>query len=407
MPKKNYPYNNRKGYAYIYVDRKPVALKTLDGSRCKTGTPEALTAYHRFSIELQSNPNGYIPPTCKPDVTVRELAAAFLDHKKGRMDEPTFGVFTVIIVEFLAELYGDTPADRFTTTCLDTVRQAMKQSKRFNRSVLNRNTRRIISIFKFGGWKELCTESAWQRLTVIPPYKKGEPGTFEGTKRKPVADDVLIRTLPYLPPTLQSMVKVQRLVGARPSEICNLTVGAVNQSGEVWEILLTEHKTKAHVGERIIKLRPEAREIIAPYLIGKNPGDAVFSPRTTMEERNAEKRTKCKSKVTSSQAERDRQRAANPRSGIGKFYTAKTYYRAIQHAIKKANKVGESIPHWFPYMNRHATATADAMESILKLAMERLGHTDTKMTENYAQVKNVLENMLAMTQNNPFAKDAG
>ena len=36
--------------------------------------------------------------------------------------------------------------------------------------------------------------------------------------------------------------------------------------------------------------------------------------------------------------------------------------------------------------------------------MERLGHTDTKMTENYTQVKNILENMLALMQNNPFAQ---
>lgn len=36
--------------------------------------------------------------------------------------------------------------------------------------------------------------------------------------------------------------------------------------------------------------------------------------------------------------------------------------------------------------------------------MKRHEHTDTKMTENYAQMKNVLENMLALTQDNPFAQ---
>ena len=54
--------------------------------------------------------------------------------------------------------------------------------------------------------------------------------------------------------------------------------------------------------------------------------------------------------------------------------------------IAELNKKGaniEKILHWTPYQLRHTT-TADAMESILKLAMERLGHTDTKMTENYS-----------------------
>ena len=78
----------------------------------------------------------------------------------------------------------------------------------------------------------------------------------------------------------------------------------------------------------------------------------------------------------------------------------------VKYLIKRANKEGENLPEWFPYMIRHSTATADAMDSILKMAMARLGHTDTKMTENYAQVKSILENMLALTQDNPFANTA-
>jgi len=80
MPKKNYPYNDRKGYAYIYVNRKPVALKAPDGSRCKTGTPEAKAAYHRYHYELSRNPTGYIPPSGEQDVTVEELVAGFLNY---------------------------------------------------------------------------------------------------------------------------------------------------------------------------------------------------------------------------------------------------------------------------------------------------------------------------------------
>jgi integrase len=380
MSKKKLPYNDRKGYAYVYVNRKPTPLKAPDGSRYRSGTPEALAAYHRFCVELQSNSTEYIAQTGRSDVTVSELGAAFLEHLKERTHEINYITFRIIIDEFLLALYWDTPVDAFSTTCLDLVRSAMKESGRFNRNVLNRHTRRIISIFKWGVWKELCKESTWRKLTVIPPYKKGEPGTFEGTKRKPVPDDVLLRTLPYLPPTVQSMVKVQRLTGARPGEICKLTVGAVDLKEGT--ILLTEHKTKEHVGERIIALRPEAREILAPYLIGKKPDNAVFSPRQAMEERNAERKKNRKSKITPSQAERDRQREKNPQSKVGEFYDSKSYYRAIKHGIAKGNKNGANIPHWYPYMNRHATATADAMESILKMAMERLGHTDTKMTEN-------------------------
>ena len=170
------------------------------------------------------------------------------------------------------------------------------------------------------------------------------------------------------------------------------------------KILLTEHKTKAHVGERTIELRSEAREIIAPFLVGKQPENAVFSPQAALQERNAEKRAKRKTKITPSQAKRNRQRAENPKSRVGEFYDAKSYYRMVKYLIARANKAGENIPPWFPYQIRHSTATADAMDSILKLAQERLGHTTSKMTENYAQVKSILENILALTQDNPFAK---
>ena len=376
----------------------------------KIGTRETQAAYHRFCIALtldygQNNPDGCVAPIGEPDVTVSELAASFLVHLKGRTHEVEYITYRIIVDEFLLALYWDTPADKFTTTCLDLVRQAMKQSKRFNRDVLNRHTRRIISLFKWGVWKELCKESTWQRLTVIPPYKKGEPGTFEGRKRKPVPDDILIRTIKYAVPTEAAMIKVHRLTGARPGEICNLTVGAVDLQGG--KILLTEHKTKAHVGEREVDLRPEAREIIAPYLVGKKPNDAVFSPRQVMAERFAEKRANRNTKITPSQAERERQRAETPKSRVGESYNPKSYYRMVERLIARANKAGEGIPPWFPYMIRHATATADAMDSILKLAMERLGHTKSKMTENYAQVKGILENMLALTQDNPFTKADG
>jgi integrase len=389
-------------YAVVRQGNKTIYLKDPQGRNARHGTKEALNAYNCYCAELQSNPTGYIPPTGEADVSVRELALSFLDHLKERTDEISYITYRIIIDEFLLELYSGTPADEFSTTCLDLVRGAMKQSKRFNRDVLNRHTRRIISIFKWGVWKELCKESTWQKLTVIPPYKKGEPGTFEGRKRKPVSDDVLIRTIKYAVPTEAAMIKVHRLTGARPGEICNLTVGALYL--KEGKILLTEHKTKAHVGERTVDLRPEAREIIAPYLAGKKPEDAVFSPRQVMTERYAAKRAGRKTNLTPSQEERNRQKSEKPKSRVGEFYNPKSYYRMVERLIKRANKAGEKIPKWFPYMIRHATATADAMDSILKLAMERLGHTTPKMTENYAQVKSILENMLALTQDNPFAK---
>ena len=103
MPKKNYPYNDRNGYAYVYVNRKLVALKAPDGSRCKTGTPEAKAAYHRYHYELSRNPTGYIPPSGEQNTTVDELVAGFLNyHKKANYTH-----YRIAISNFLCPLYGD------------------------------------------------------------------------------------------------------------------------------------------------------------------------------------------------------------------------------------------------------------------------------------------------------------
>ena len=73
MTKKKLPYKDRNGYAYVYVDRKPVALKTPDGSRCKTGSKEALVAYHRFELGIADEPVTATPSE-ESDVTVEDLA---------------------------------------------------------------------------------------------------------------------------------------------------------------------------------------------------------------------------------------------------------------------------------------------------------------------------------------------
>ena len=79
MPKKKLPYYDRKGYAYIYVNRQPVSLKAPNGRRSKTGTPEALCAYHRFSLGIDNSPT----PN-EHNISVTELSAGYLTHLKTK-----------------------------------------------------------------------------------------------------------------------------------------------------------------------------------------------------------------------------------------------------------------------------------------------------------------------------------
>ena len=239
MPKKKHPYNDRKGFAYVYVNRKPVALKAPDGSRCKTGTPEALEAYHRFCLELQSSPTGHIGPTGEKNVTVKELAAAFLDHSQEAHKPINYGHYRIVLTDFLVPLYGEhVPVASFTPKSLKLVREAMIQSGRYCRKHINSYVGRIIGVFR-----------------------------------------------------------------------------------------------------------------------------------------------------------------------LGEFYSVPAYRRAIKYAIVQGNKAGIEIPHWFPYMLRHAAATAIEEADGLDAAQAQLGHTTADMTKRYSKAALKTREKLARNRRNPFEKD--
>ena len=101
MPKKKLPYYDRKGYVYIYVNRQPVSLKAPNGRRCKTGTPEALCAYHRFSLGIDNS-----PAPNEHNVTITELSAGYLTHLKTKQ-HVNYDTVKTVVDDFLLALYGD------------------------------------------------------------------------------------------------------------------------------------------------------------------------------------------------------------------------------------------------------------------------------------------------------------
>jgi integrase len=243
-------------------------------------------------------------------------------------------------MEFLLAFYGDTTlADSFTPRCLKLVRNALVQSRRFCRNVVNKYTRHVVKMFQWGVSEELVRETTWRALQSVPALRKGERGTFDNPPRQEVPDDVVERTLPFLPPVLRALIILLRMTGMRPSEGYRMTVGDIdmNRDSEFWYYTPKAHKTEDYVGAKTIPLGESAQNLIKPYLIGKKPGNAVFSPIQAMQERNAEKRANRKTKFSPSQKERDAKRAAKP-TRISEFYDDSSLRQAIRHAIKKANR---------------------------------------------------------------------
>ena len=399
MPKlSNRPpkYSKLKDYAVVYQNGKIQYLGQY-------GSPESKTAYARLVAESR---NPVIRPSKdEQSLSVAELAAAFLEHTRTTLETANYTHHRIVIADFLLKLYGtDTSADDFRPSCLKLVRQDMVESKRLCRSMVNDYTRRITRMFTWGVEEEYVNPNTALALKAVKALPSGYPGTFENEPREPVPDEVIRRTLPFMPSTLAALVKLQRLTGCRPSEIFKMRVGEIDTTTDpdLWMYRLPQHKTeKKTKRKKVIPLGKPEQEILAPFLIDKEPEAAVFSPRQAVEERNAEKRANRKSKMTPSQAAR----VSKPRQ-IAEFYNKDTYRQAVEYAINKGNKVlpeEEQIPYWTPYQIRHTAATAMELEENFEASMILLDHEKPTTTARYttqARLKKMKE--LARNRQNPF-----
>ena len=321
MPKNKPPKYARIGkYAAVYLDGKPNYLGLYN-------SPESKAAYARFEAEWWTKAQFTVEKRNTltfqssqeqrgTNATIHELAAAFLDHAKANVDPTTYSVFQTIVLDFLTKLYGnDTLVEDFKPSCLKLVRSEMIRSRRFCRNTLNRHIHRIVSVFAWGVEEELVPETTWRALKAVKSLPKGYPETFDHKEREDVPFDGIKQTLQFMPPTLRAMVQIQFLLGLRPSEVFNMRVGDldVSRKNGLWYYMPGAYKTERFVGKMQFPMGKPAQVLIAPYLEGKSPDQAVFSPHTAMEERKAMKKSKGKTKPTPSRVARDKARAGKPK----------------------------------------------------------------------------------------------
>ena len=332
-----------RDYAYVRLHGRKIQLGKWD-------TPEVEKAYRRIVLSWASNPAVLIKPG--EQVTLDELCVAFLRSRNNQNDHGNFRT----AIEVLLSVYSGEPVESFDFSHLEVVRGQFL-NRGHCRSQINKLTSLVRSIFYWGVPRKLVPTSVSESLRYLKPLMEGQTTAPENSPRQDVPNDVVVRTLPYLLPTVADMVRVQRAACTRPSEVCRMTVGEIDRSGEVWKYRPRKHKNSWRNHKKTIALGEIEQSIIAPRLAGKQPNDPVFSPKDAMQERYARDAAKRKTKVQPSQVRRKVQAARNPKRKVNDFYTAESYGRSIKQAIQTANKRlqdEERIPHWTPYQLRHA-----------------------------------------------------
>jgi len=434
-----YRLHKSSGQAYIYVDAKQVMLG-------KHGSTESRAKYARIIAERAA---GIAPlpvplPGQTPQPTIRTLIEAFWDHatvyySKIALDEsgePVAGADGQPIREPKHELeeyrqiliplryfYARMTTAEFSCAQLETLREALARPgqwqradgtlvthRPWSRKVINRMVGRLRHVFGWGVTRRLVPASVYQELRLLPGLRKGQTVAPERAKVKPVDAAKAKAIIPHVCRQVGTMLQLQLLTGMRSSEVCIMRPIDIDRTEKPWSYTPRHHKTEHHDIERVIRLGPQSRKLIRPFLENREPTAFLFSPQEADIERRAELAKARKTKVQPSQIKRAQAAARRDRnSKLGARYDRNTYYRCVRYGCEAAFKMPEDIrakpddtpaikaaksarrTEWYkanafhPHQARHRHGTDMRKAGGLEVAQVQLGHTSRAMAEHYSE----------------------
>jgi integrase len=312
------------------------------------GTAESRLKYERLIISWMQAPGEAPQMEPKPgdDLTVAELAAMYFKWaatyyvKAGQKTTEMTNVKRAI--RALREAYATLPARDFSPLKLKAVRERLVDDG-LCRMTSNRHVRCVVRIFRWATENELVPADVWNSLRAVKPLAKGRCEAPERPPVLPVPDDVVEATLGHLDAQTAAMVKVQLLLACRPGELCSMTAGDIDQSGDVWIYRPQSHKCQHHDKDRIIPIGPRAQLLLRAWLPAF-PAIPLW------------------------------------RNQRGRPISPACYATRIRVAC-----VRTGIPGWHPNQLRHAGATKIRSQAGLDAAQVVLGHASVATTQIYAE----------------------
>lgn len=262
----------------------------------------------------------------------------------------------------------------------------------WSRATINEYVAHVIRCLRWGVSEEVVDEALVRSLEAVRSLRAGRPPApglvlREGSPVAPVPERDFELTLAKLTPTVAAMCRVQALAAMRPSEVCAMQVGQLEQvqaEGELvflYHVAATTNKMQHKGRRRVVALGPQASAILAPRLAGKGATDHVFQPAESLAEATAARRAKRQSKRWAShETQARRERRGQGEMKVNPAFNVNSYARAIKRAAKAAGVEG-----WSPNQIRHAGATRVAKMADLQTAQLMLGHADIRTTQIYAE----------------------
>jgi integrase len=358
--------------------------------------------YARVLLEL-SSAGGLASPAKTGehfrDISVTEMCLRFWKHAKrhyrrvdGSLSEELHN-FRYSLAP-LVNVYGHAAATQFGPLALKALRQQMIDSGKLCRRTINHRIEHIKRLFKWATSEELVPTSSYEGMRTVAGLRKGHAGTFDHPKVKPVPQEMIDAVLPFLPPQVAAMVRLQALLGTRPGEICRIRGRDIDRSGSVWwyridpndiseDGTIPIHKT-ANAGsansDSVTKrypIGPKAQAILRGWL-RSDETEYLFQPREARQLVYAQRKERRKTPMTPSQ--RARTPKPNPKRAPRTSYDRQSYARVIRRACDNAG-----ISKWHPHRLRHTCSTNVRKGFGIEAAQIYLGQEQLSTAEIYAE----------------------
>jgi integrase len=386
--------------ALVEIDRRRVYLGRYNSA-------ESREKYRRLVAELMS-PSVVAAqvPTAAP-LSVAKIILAYFRFvktyyvKDGKLTNEVLCIR--LALRRLRRLYGRTAAVEFGPKSFKVVRESLIQEG-LSRKYVNDSMSRVRRMFRWAVAEELIPPSVFQALSAVPGLHRGRSAAKESRRVAPVAEETVQATLARLPEIVADMVRLQRLAGMRPAEVCIMRPRDIDRSGDVWVYRPPRHKTE-HVGhDRVVAVGPRAQEILLRYL-ARDAEACCFRPSDSEKKRRAALHANRKTPLSYGNRP-GTNRVRKPICQPSERYTTASYRRAIQRACDKAfphpilSVVKESQlteaqqaelqtwragRRWSPNQLRHSAATEIRRRFGLEAAQVVLGHTVPNVTQVYAE----------------------
>jgi len=382
-----------------------VTLNRRDHYLGPYGTKASKCEYDRLISEYLNSGRSATFGAPRHDLTIVEVAVDYALYAKGYYGTAKNSEYYRVlrVIRPVKRLYGRTPAAEFGPIQFKAIRRGLIDEG-LSRTYVNEVMRRIVAMFKWAAAEGRIPPTVPAALALVPGLRRGRTEARETAPVLPVEDAVVDATLPHLPDVVADMVRLQRLTGARPAEVCILRPCDLDRSGDVWIFRPSRHKTEHHGRSRTILIGPKAQAVLLRYL-ARDPEAYCFRPVDSEAKRRAEQRAARKTPLSCGNRPGSN-RVRRPKKKPGECYTTCSYRRAIHRGCDKAfphptlgSNANRKLPpeqtielrkwlhdhRWAPNQLRHAAATEVRREFGLEAAQVILGHSQANVTQVYAE----------------------